>query len=198
MSHVMKCAAAFVVVCLLAACSMGSDLGEDERGLLLTEQDFRDFGVTLTLARPGRFHKTMTYAGQGVELSYEQSGAGDFYPINSFNRHFTAQSSLGDATGWELGFALGRQLSELERTPIDLTHRYGEGARLYLLTIHGRPVGNMFSFWDGRKTYMALFTGVYFQDPDLFDAFIRDKVARMQAYEPPSVLAYLHDLTGSE
>jgi hypothetical protein len=64
------------------------------------------------------------------------------------------------------------------------TYPYGDDARLSLIVKGENPIGNIFTMRDGGKTYLLVVSGLYFDDPALFNKVIGPKAQRFAAYSP--------------
>ncbi len=62
----------------------------------------------------------------------------------------------------------------------DDLYSWGDESKSQLLTIEGKPVGHFFVFRKGRRVFMAIFTGVYFDDASPLAALLTPKLEAME------------------
>ena len=60
---------------------------------------------------------------------------------------------------------------------------YGERSTLSLLRLKEKPIGNLFVAVIGKKTYVVLISGFYFDDAGLFDELISPKMAAVEKFK---------------
>ncbi len=81
------------------------------------------------------------------------------------------------------GASFGLHHSGLEQEDLLLETTLASRASLKLLTQDGEPVGNLFYATVGNKSMFTLFTGVYFEQAEDFEAFIAPKLLQLREYQ---------------
>jgi hypothetical protein len=59
-----------------------------------------------------------------------------------------------------------------------------ERGRLRVLVKSGKPVGNVYTARDGRKTFAVVMAGVYFEDAEDWKELVEPKLQQLAAYSP--------------
>lgn len=62
----------------------------------------------------------------------------------------------------------------------DDLYSWGDESKSQLLTIEGKPVGHFFVIRKGRRVFMAIFTGVYFDEASPLAALLTPKLEAME------------------
>lgn len=81
------------------------------------------------------------------------------------------------------GASFGLHHSGLEQEDLLLETTLASRASLKLLTQDGEPVGNLFYATVGNKSMFTLFTGVYFEQAEDFEAFVAPKLLALREYQ---------------
>jgi hypothetical protein len=160
----------------LLACSVSGELTGSERALLLTEADFRLTGRAADAPLQGKYRKMTNQLDKSRELSYvyEKEGSG-FYLSNTLTLDFSPGNALITEGAQKAGLMIGLTAAGVSEDPIELTAKYGDRASLTLLRKEGKPIGNVFTAVAGKKVFVVVFSGVYFDDAAVFDGLIAPK-----------------------
>jgi hypothetical protein len=59
-----------------------------------------------------------------------------------------------------------------------------ERGKLRVLVKGGKPLGNVYTVRDGRKTYALVMAGLYFDDPDDWKELVGPKLQQLAGYSP--------------
>ncbi len=99
------------------------------------------------------------------------------------NRSDARASYLSIWTGGKLGISL------LGDSSVDLVERndlfaWGDESKMALLTVDGVPLGNVFITRVGNTIFYLTISGLYFDEPELLDEFLSEKLSRLETYEP--------------
>lgn len=162
---------------LLAGCSRTDQLNEDEKALLLDVTNFHEYGVPAG----GSYRKNVDYVDRTIALNYEYE-TGKFYLYNRVSLHSTAADALMMTRVERLGLSIGMR-DQLQELPLQLSEALQSQMTLKLLLRDGRPVGNVFYGHLGRKSILLVFTGVYFDTAEAFEALFAEQIANIEAYE---------------
>ena len=165
----------------LVACSVSEDLTESERALLLTEADLRR---EPTPALAGKYQK-VSRIDKSRELSYvyEKEGSG-LYLSNTLTVDTSAANALVTEGAQKTGLMIGLRVNGVVEEPIAQSVKYGDRSSLTILKKDGRPMGNVFTAVAGKKVYVVIFSGIYFDDAAAFDSFIAGKIDAILKYDP--------------
>lgn len=185
---------------LLACCGIGGlvyfvnirEIAEtvtaEDRELAVTAEDILhhapDVQVDPTL---GKLRK-VSHVDRSRELEYEFEAAEGTGPLYIFfnasvqptnNDAQWAYSGLGIGLGY--GFARGGEnLQQEERNDL---WSYGEQSRCVILTNKHGKVGNLFVARKGRRVFMLLIVGVYFEDSGAISELLTPMLERLEQYE---------------
>ncbi|MBB2494388.1 hypothetical protein [Aquipseudomonas ullengensis] len=170
---------------LLLGCSRSDKPSRVEQNLLLTSADFTRYGIE----GDGRFSRLITYWNRTTELTYEHNPGHGFFLHSSLKLFPEAGAALVNSMAESTGAGIGLDNGDVLQQELPLAGQYGSHSELKLLIKHGKPIGNLFSVSIGGKSFLALFTGLYFESAPAFEAFIAPKMAALRAYDPPDPIA---------
>ncbi|WP_313116466.1 hypothetical protein [Ectopseudomonas guguanensis] len=169
---------------LLAALSLGGCIESEaplveERRLLLSGEDFSAYDAP----DGGRYEKLVTYAARSIDLSFESEGSDWFYLYSGVSLYPRASDALMTSYAETFGASFGLRGSGLVEQDLPLQTKLAARASLKLLTQDGEPVGNLFYATVGNKSMFTIFTGVYFERAEDFEAFVAPKLLALRQYE---------------
>ncbi|SDP95175.1 hypothetical protein [Ectopseudomonas guguanensis] len=169
---------------LLVALSLGGCIESEaplveERRLLLSGEDFSAYDAP----DGGRYEKLVTYAARSIDLSFESEGSDWFYLYSGVSLYPRASDALMTSYAETFGASFGLRGSGLVEQELPLQTKLAARASLKLLTQDGEPVGNLFYATVGNKSMFAIFTGVYFERAEDFEAFVAPKLLALRQYE---------------
>ena len=180
---------ALLVVCGLAACGSEEPVSAEDKEILLRAVEFARFGFRYdNVEALETFSKVRSFDGT-YQLTY-QFGAPEgetgrpLYIFVSVSIERRASDAMIAQKAEKLGLLIGFQSEGAEEREVPGTFPYGDDARLSLIVKGENPIGNIFTMRDGAKTYLLVVTGVYFDDPALFNRIIGPKAQRFAAYSP--------------
>lgn len=177
----------------LAGCIDNEPPVAEERRLLLSGEDFAAYEAP----QDGRYEKLVTYAARSIDLSFESSDSDWFYLYSGVSLYPRAGDALMTSYGETFGASFGLRESGLAQQDLPLETELASRASLKLLTQDGEPVGNLFYATVGNKSMFTIFTGVYFEQSEDFEAFIAPKLRQLRAYQHTDpVLAWAGDKLG--
>jgi len=170
-------------LCVLG-CSVSADLDDNERALLVTEVDFKEFAPPIQSGVTGMYSKRTSYLERKVELSYKLDASGpSFYLFNNVTIESSATQALITQAAQKAGLMIGLKSNGIVEEPVKLGLSYGEKTSLSLLKRSGKPIGNVFMSVIGRKVYLLVFSGIYFDDAEAFGTFIAQKMDTFTRYD---------------
>jgi hypothetical protein len=163
----------------LAGCIDNEPPLAEERHLLLSGEDFASYEAP----QEGRYQKVVTYATRTIDLSFESQGSDWFYLYTGVSLYPRAGDALMTSYAETFGGSFGLRGSGLEQQDLPLETKLAGRASLKLLTQDGEPVGNLFYATVGNKSMFTIFTGVYFEQAEDFEAFIAPKLLALREYQ---------------
>ena len=117
------------------------------------------------------------------ELEYEYE-TDDFY----LNCHVGVDSSRSDAkvnyVAMVTGAQLGAGLEDGSWEDRASLMRYGEESKASILKVGGNPVGNLFACRKGKRVFLAVWSGVYFDDGNGMRELLEPILERWARYNP--------------
>jgi hypothetical protein len=181
--------AVFVALFLLGAAGCGSEepLSEADKNLFLRAADLASYGYQYKNADSYEtFSKTRQFDGS-YQLTYEfQTPDGERRPLFIYATVSVARnaSDAALAEGAEkIGMLIGLRANGVEEREVRLPPA-DERSRLRVLVKGGKPIGNVFTARDGRKTYMLVLSGVYFEDAEDWNKLVEPKLQQLAGYSP--------------
>lgn len=163
----------------LAGCIDNEPPLAEERRLLLSGEDFASYEAP----QEGRYQKVVTYATRTIDLSFESRGSDWFYLYTGVSLYPRAGDALMTSYAETFGASFGLRDSGLVQQDLPLETKLASRASLKLLTQDGEPVGNLFYATVGNKSMFTIFTGVYFEQAEDFEAFIAPKLLALREYQ---------------
>ena len=163
----------------LAGCVDNEPPLAEERRLLLSGEDFANYEAP----QEGRYQKLVTYATRTIDLNFESRSSDWFYLYSGVSLYPRAGDALMTSYAETFGASFGLRHSGLEQEDLPLETTLASRASLKLLTQDGEPVGNLFYATVGNKSMFTIFTGVYFEQAEDFEAFIAPKLLALREYQ---------------
>ena len=183
-----KCTAlaALLLVCL-AGCGTEEPLSEVDKSLFLRPADLIRYGFQYDdPASYEKFSKSRQIDG-AYQLKYE------FQPAKSERRRVFIYASVSVAQnesdaalneGAEaIGMLIGLKASGVEERELGMKAG-NDQSKLRLLVKGDKPLGNIFTVRDGRKTYFLVMTGLYFDDAEDWRKLVAPKLEQLAGYSP--------------
>jgi hypothetical protein len=173
----------------IAACGTEQPVAEDDRALFLRVADLAEFGVRYRDAEAHeKFSKRKHFDG-AYELNYEfkTPESEQERPLFIFGS-ISVQQKTSDAMMSEgaekIGLLIGFKKEGVEEREVAGAQRFGDSSKFTVLVKDERPIGNVFTVRDGKKTYLLVVAGVFFKDPEAWSRLIGPKLKRLAAYSP--------------
>ena len=79
---------------------------------------------------------------------------------------------------------IGLKASGVEDREVQMKTSSNEQSKLRLLVKGDKPLGNIFTTRDGRKTYFIVVTGLYFDDAEDWKKLFAPKLEQLAGYSP--------------
>ncbi|WP_296269987.1 hypothetical protein [Pseudomonas sp. UBA6323] len=163
----------------LAGCVDNDPPLAEERRLLLSGDDFAAYEAP----QEGRYQKVVTYATRTIDLNFESRDSDWFYLYTGVSLYPRAGDALMTSYAETFGASFGLRNSGLVQQDLPLETSLASRASLKLLVQDGEPVGNLFYATVGNKSMFTIFTGVYFEQAEDFEAFIAPKLLALREYQ---------------
>jgi len=166
-------------------CSTEEPLSEADKSLFLRPADLARYGFQYDdPANYEKFSKSRQIDG-AYQLKYE------FQPDKSERRRVFIYASVSVARsdsdaalneGAEaVGMIIGLKASGVEEREMKSG---SDGSKLRLLVKGDKPLGNIFTMREGRKTYFLVMTGLYFDDAEDWKKLFAPKLEQLAGYSP--------------
>jgi len=173
----------------VAACGTEQPVGDAERALFLRAADLAELGVRYAGAEAHETFSKRRHFDGAYEVNYEfktpeSEEARPLFIYTSVSVQPKASDAMLSEGAEKIGLLIGFKREGVEERDVEDAPRFGQSSRLAVLVKDERPIGNVFSMRDGRKTYLLVIAGVYFKDPALWRETIGPKLARLAAYAP--------------
>lgn len=178
--------AALFIVCL-AGCGTEEPLSEADKSLFLRPTDLVRYGFQYDdPASYEKFSKSRQIDG-AYQLKYEfQPGKSERRRVFIYASVSVARSESDAALneGAEaVGMVIGLKASGVEERELQMKSG-NDQSKLRLLVKGDKPLGNIFTLRDGRKTYFLVMTGLYFDDPEDWKKLVAPKLEQLAGYSP--------------
>ncbi|MFL6566928.1 MAG: hypothetical protein ACJ8G5_18475 [Burkholderiales bacterium] len=171
----------------LLGCSTEEPLSEADKSLFLRPADLVRYGFRYDdPANYEKFSKSRQIDG-AYQLKYE------FQPDQSERRRVFIYASVSVARsdsdaalneGAEaVGMIIGLKASGVEERELGMKSG-NDRSKLRLLVKGDKPLGNIFTVRDGRKTYFLVMTGLYFDDAEDWKKLVAPKLEQLAGYSP--------------
>jgi len=182
-------AALVCLILLLQGCEQPNEMTPQERALLITVAEFAPYVKGTHDPNRGNFTKESNPVINSRELSYkfEYSKSEKEAPLY-LSTVVSVQPRLlkpYDRVLHKAGFAIGFAFGKLKQEPLPDFPTYGDRSSMELLTLEGRPVGNLFTAEYGRKSVRLILTGIYVRDPAVWQEMFGEKLRLIEKFEEP-------------
>jgi hypothetical protein len=189
MHKLLTVAAGLAALACVAGCESGLPVEATEKTLVLRAGDLVAYGYGLEETEQfEKFSKTKYFDGsREITYEFETPETEEDNPLY-MNVTMTFEKKTSDALlshgAEKTGAAAGLRIAGVKSREIENFYDYGDSSAFYVLEMEGRPVGNMFSVRDGKKIYMIIMTGMYFDDAAVWKELVEEKLKKFSGYEP--------------
>jgi hypothetical protein len=189
MSKLLSVAAGFAAFAFLTGCESGLPVEAHEKTLVLRAGDLVPFGYGLEETEQFEtFSKTRYFDGsREISYEYQTPDTEEDNPLY-LGVTLTFEKKQSDALvshgAEKTGAAAGLRIAGIKSREIENFYQYGDSSTFYVLEMEDKPVGNMFSVRDGKKVYLIIMTGFYFDDAGAWQELVEEKLKKFSAYEP--------------
>lgn len=123
------------------------------------------------------------YFDGSVELDYTYD-ADDLYVSCTVTMERKASDAKASYIGQVKGAEIGIRLDDARfETRNDLL-RFGDDSTASVMRMEGAVIGNMFACRSGKLTFLAIWSGITFEDHETMDALLRSVLERWRTYVP--------------
>ena len=183
-----RTAFAALLLAWLAGCGTEEPLSEADKSLFLRPTDLVRYGFQYEdPASYEKFSKSRQLDG-AYQLKYE------FQPGKTERRRVFIYASVSVArnesdaalneSAEAVGMLIGLKASGVEDREVQMKTSSNEQSKLRLLVKGDKPLGNIFTTRDGRKTYFIVVTGLYFDDAEDWKKLFAPKLEQLAGYSP--------------
>ncbi len=189
MYKLLTVAAGLAAFACVTGCESGLPVEANEKTLVLRAGDLVPYGYGLEeTGQFEKFSKTRYFDGsQEITYEFETPETEEDDPLY-LNVTMTFEKKTSDALvshgAEKTGASAGLRIAGIKSREIENFYDYGDSSEFYVLEMEGRPVGNMFSVRDGKKIYLVIMTGMYFDDAAVWKELVEDKLKKFSGYEP--------------
>jgi len=182
--------AAFLLAALgLVGCQRDLPISAADREVVLRAADLIPYGYGLE--QTGRYEtfKRIRYFDGSHELTYEyQTPESEKDNALYLNVTVSVENSASDALtshgAEEIGLTIGLKANGVEAREIEDFYAYGDTSKFSLLENDGKPIGNIFTTRKGRRVFVMVLSGMYFEDAATFKELIEGRLEKFAAYDP--------------
>ena len=176
-----------LVLACLAGCGTEEPLSEADKSLFLRPSDLVRYGFQYDDPDSyEKFSKSRQFDG-AYQLKYEfQPGKSERRRVFIYASVLVAQNESDAAlneSAEAVGMVLGLKASGVEERELRMKSG-SELGKLRLLVKGDKPLGNIFTTRDGRKTYLLVVTGFYFDDAEDWKKLVAPKLEQLAGYSP--------------
>ena len=180
-----------LAACALFAsgCESGLPVDASDKTIILRAADLVPFGYGLEETEQYEtFSKTKYFDGSHeITYEYETPETEEDDPLY-LNVTVTFEKRESDALisrGTErAGMTTGLRIAGIKTREIKDFFMYGDSSTFYMLEKDGKPVGNLYSVRHGKKIYLIILSGMYFDDAAVWKELVEEKLKKFSGYEP--------------
>lgn len=159
--------------------------GDRERLITIDDITAQLPQVTRAASAPEKIER-LWHTDASVEISYEYDGSETATPIyltSTVSQAMSSRDAENEYFGYTAGMKVGAAVSGvgLKETPRDDLLKWGDESRSTLLTSDGQPAGNYFIARKGSRIFILMVSGIYFDEPEAFQALVKPRLDRMAA-----------------
>lgn len=161
-----------------------------ERDVLFTIETLTDFADVEVDPAAGKLKRVRHFDGSR-EVTYEYEspdGAEDpLYLSSSVNLERNVSDARTVYVSSTLGFKLGMALEgeqALQQVARSGLFQWGDESRAVVLMKGDKPVGNVFAGRKGKKVFLVILVGVFFDEREDVEAALGPVLRRFEAYNP--------------
>ena len=174
---------------LLEYTSKDLPVSEAEWDVVIDAQDVAAWVDGMAVNRRSETLSKVRFFDFSYEVAYEYEDDHDGIYINhTLNVERKASDALATyAPLWaatKAGFLIGGEGSDITVEEHDVFFQWGDQSRFAVLHNNGEPFGNLFIARKRKRVVFLILAGVYFDEPELWEAFVTPSLEASEAYDP--------------
>jgi hypothetical protein len=182
-----------VTSCVVAfgatGCEKNLSVREADKEVVLRAADLIPFGYGLEKTEPYETFKRIRYLDGSHELTYEfETPDSETENALYLNVTISVEKSVADAVTSQgagvVGLNIGLKANGVEKREIKNFYSYGDKSSFFVLEKDGRPIGNIFAVRNGKRVFLMILSGMYFEDAATFKELIEGRLEKFSAYAP--------------
>jgi len=182
----------------LSAC-IPANISEQEKSLLITENDLGQFLGEGSTNLAGKYSKTL-YEHRSKEIEYEFDPEQTDTSVLFLSHTITFDAILSEAKDdyilFIAAYNVGGKMSSSDVTYVQLnnTQKYGDQSYIAIIKKDDNEIGNVLVVRRANTIHSLIFSGVYFDDTDYLFKFVSSKFMEADKYNQ-NIISDLKNLT---
>jgi hypothetical protein len=173
----------------LAGCQKNLPVSAADRAVVLRAADLVPYGYGLGDTERYETFEHIRYFDGSHELTYEfQTPDSEEDNALYMNVIVSVEKSRTDALttqgAQKIGLGIGLKANGITQREIEKFYEYGDSSSFSVLEKDGRPIGNIFTARDGKRVFVLMLSGMYFDDAETFKELIEARLRKFSAYQP--------------
>ena len=182
-------AVAFVAAFIATACEKDLPVSAADKDVVLRAADLIPYGYGLEKTEPYESFKRIRYFDGSHELTYEfETPDSEEENALYLNVTVSVEKSVSDARTSHgagiVGLNIGLKANGVEKREIKNFYSYGDDSQFFILEKDGHPIGNVFAVREGKRAFLLILSGMYFEDAATFKELIEGRLRKFSAYTP--------------
>jgi hypothetical protein len=173
----------------IAGCTRQEPMTEQEKALFPRGGELAAYGFSYRAPeRYETFTKEIDFDGaRTLDYTFETPEKTDEHSL-FLNVTITLDRKLSDALVTEgaqrAGALIGLHKEDIEERELPKGAGFGDSSKLSVLSLKGKPFGNLFTMRNGKTNYFVMLSGLYFDDEASWRTFIAPRLKLLAAYSP--------------
>ena len=174
---------------VLGGCERNLPVDDKDRAVVLRAADLIPFGYGLEKTEPYETFTKTRYLDGSHELTYEFETP-DSEEENALYMNVTISVEKSTSDAWathgaqDIGLGVGLKTNGITKREVKDFYKYGDSSTFYVLEKDGHPIGNAFTVRHGKRVYMLVLSGMYFDDAASWKELIEEKLETFSEYAP--------------
>ena len=172
-----------------SGCENNLPVAAADKEIVLRAGDLVPYGYGLEKTEQYEKFTHIRYIDGSHELTYEYETP-ESEKENALYVNVSVSVEKTTADAWsskgteEVAMTLGLKANGVEKREIKDFYKYGDTSNFFVLEMHGKPIGNMFTVREGKRVYVLVLSGMYFKDADAWKELMEERLRKFSAYEP--------------
>ncbi len=164
-----------------AALADESPATEQDLQVVLKAADITPYMVEYTPQPATESGNRIIYPDRSGEIEYEYDDGGQLYVYSIYSFDRSDSDAKGSYSAYQFGAGLGMRGEDITEKEANHLLSWGDQSACYLLVYEGNPIGHRFIARKGKKVVNFTFSGVYFEDPEVFRELMTPVLSRVAA-----------------